>query len=206
MTEDEVFAFLEGRSPALADGYAPTLAFDTNTIFGNTKSDPGVELIDAINRANQRRGGAPEVGLVVPSVVLHEKIRQMAQRFGGRFDVEQPRGFLRAKNLRVESFGESHAIQVALRLQQRFPTHGDWRAFKKRRCLQGLGLPVGTFLSRDGSDCGATVDWLIVGHAEADGYLLVTNDSGPEFAAVTLRASLPTTLAAAQRLVSVRNA
>lgn len=204
MSPDEVLEFLDGRSAEL-DEHAPTLAFDTNAIFGDTKKDDGVALIDLVNVANAARGARPEIGLVLSAVVLHEKIRQMAQRRGAAFDASLPLGFMQAKRLRVEAFDDAHALAVARRLADLYPRHGDWRAFKKRRCLQCLGLAEEAS-SRDGSECGATVDWLVVGHAEARGYLLVSNDTGPEFAGVRRRAPLATVKEAAERLVASRAA
>lgn len=204
MSPEEVVAFLRGEW-ARERGEGPTLAFDTNTIFGdNPRSDPGIEVINTINRANAARGEAPPVRLVVPAVVFHEKVRQMIQRRGARFDASLPLGFVKSNNLEIEPFEEEHALKVAKRLHELYPTRDDWRAFKKRRCLQCLKLPAGTVTGGNGHDCGATVDWLIVGHAEAMGYLLVTNDGGPEFAGVTLRANLDTVLAAAKALLAAR--
>ena len=148
MTEDEVVLFLEGKSPALA-GRRPALAFDTNSIFGDHRGkDPGIELIDTINQANELRGAAPEIALVIPAVVLHEKLRQMGQRYGARFDVAQPLGFLRTKNLVVKGFGGPHAVGIAERLLRLYPKTGDWRAFKKRSCLRCLGLHPSTETTR----------------------------------------------------------
>lgn len=202
MTEDEVVAYLEGKTAGM-DGRSPTLAFDTNAIFGNTGRDAGFELINAINRANAERGDAPEVGLVVSSVVLHEKIRQMRQRYLGEFDDTQPLRFLREKHITVEAFDHSHALKVASRIQGLYPTKEDWWTFKKASCLNCLKVEESA-TSETGEACGATVDWLIVGHADAMGYLLVSDDRGPEFDAVTLRAKRDVTLAAAKRVLAAR--
>lgn len=204
MTGEEVVAFLKGEGRTTAEG-SPALAFDTNTIFGdNPRSDPGIDLINTINRANAVRGEAPAVRLVVPAVVFHEKIRQMTQRIGERFDVSLPLGFVSSNHLEVEPFDQRHALAVAKRLYERYQKRDDWRAFKKRRCLQCLKLPAETVTGGDGHDCGAAVDWLIAGQAEAMGYLLVTNDRGPEFTGVRLRANLPFVLAAATELLAAR--
>ncbi|MFO0603949.1 MAG: hypothetical protein U0324_12285 [Polyangiales bacterium] len=204
MSPEEVVAFLRGEGRTNEEG-PPALAFDTNTIFGdNPRSDPGIEVINTVNRANAARGEAPPVRLVVPAVVFHEKVRQMIQRRGGKFDASLPLGFVRSNNLEIEPFEQQHALAVAKRLHGIYPTRGDWRAFKKRRCLQCLKLSAATATGGDGHDCGATVDWLIVGHAEAMGYLLVTNDGGPEFVGVALRANLDTVLAAAKALLASR--
>ena len=144
--------------------------------------------------------------MVVPAIVLHEKIRQMRQSFGEKFDITQPLGFLRSKNLVVKGFGASHAIATAARVQRIHPRDDDWRAFKKRRCLECLGLPVSTPTSGDGHRCGAPVDWLIAGHAEAKGYLLVTEDTGPDLRGLSLSATVSVTLAAAKQVLLARNA
>jgi hypothetical protein len=204
MTAEEVVAFLQGEGRTTEEG-PPALAFDTNTIFGdNPRSDSGIDLINTINRANALRGEAPAVRLVVPAVVFHEKIRQMTQKRGDRFDVSLPLGFMSSNHLEVEAFDQKHALDVAKRLHLLYPTRGDWRAFKKRRCLQCLKLRADTVTGGDGHDCGATVDWLIAGQAEAMGYLLVTNDGGPEFTGVRLRANLAFVLAAATELLASR--
>jgi len=77
MNTPDVLDFLEGRT---APDHRPVLAFDTNTIFDDRQdADLGIELIDTINQANALRDAEPEVGLVIPSVVLHEKVRQMGR-------------------------------------------------------------------------------------------------------------------------------
>jgi hypothetical protein len=193
MTEAEIVEFFEGRSPLLP-GRSPTIAFDTNAIFGDHRSsDPGIELIDTINLINERRSAAPVIGMVIPALVLHEKLRKMAQRRGKAFDVSLPLAFLRAKNLVVKGFGLPHAVGTADRLSRAHPRQEDWRAFKKRRCLECLGLPETTSTQGDGHACGATVDWLIAGQAELKGYLLVTGDTGAEFRGLALSAPLRAT-------------
>jgi hypothetical protein len=204
MTEGDVVDFLNGTSAHLAKDTLPKLAFDTNAIFGNSPGDSGIQILNNINRANQLRGASPVIGLVVSATVLHEKIRQMAQRFGEKFDHEVPMQFVRGKEITVESFDEAQAIAVAKRLHRLYPKSEDWRAFKKRRCLECVGLRADTPASGSGEQCGATIDWLVVGHAEAQGYLLVSNDRGPEFAEVTLRATIDVVLAASERVLRDR--
>ena len=53
-----------------------------------------------------------------------------------------------------------------------------------------------------GQGCGATVDWLIIGHARAEGCVLVSDDTGPEFAGLVERVKLETLEAALLKLVS----
>lgn len=197
MTEDEVLAYL-GEAGA-------TLAFDTNTIFGRGGAvDPGIVLIDRINQINDLRKAEPPIRKVLPAVVLHEKLRQMRQAMlqrGRAFDPAQPENFMVSKKLTVEAFDRVHAERVAEHLATLYPATGSWRAFKKRRCLECVGLsPTHADATGDGHRCGATVDWLIAAQADQNGYLLVTNDLGPEFASVARRAEVAVIQAAADRL------
>lgn len=41
-----------------------------------------------------------------------------------------------------------------------------------------------------GQSCGATVDWLIGGHARAEGCILVTGDKGHEFRGIVEQVKL----------------
>jgi predicted nucleic acid-binding protein len=192
MTGDDVLEYL--RRPDAV------VAFDTNTIFGSGgQKDPGAALIACVNRINTLR--ATPIRKVVPAVVYHEKLRQMRQMLGARFIPSLPEGFLDSKKIEVESFDKPHAERTAERLGRLYPNQGEWRAFKKRRCLECVGLHPGTETAGDGSACGATIDWLIASQADANGYLLVTNDAGPEFVDVARRTSLDIANAAAQRLL-----
>lgn len=192
MTEDEVLAYL--RRPDAV------LAFDTNTIFkNNPDANRGTDLIDCINQINVTRERA--IRKVVPAVVLHEKLRQMRQTYGAGFSTTLPDQFLEEKVIQVEPFEKVHAEKAAARLWQLYPRHGDWRTFKKRRCLTCVGLPASTTTPRDGKECGATVDWLIAAQAEMNGYLLVSDDKGDEFKEVALLARLDVTSNAAKRLL-----
>ncbi len=53
-----------------------------------------------------------------------------------------------------------------------------------------------------GQGCGTTVDWLIIGHARAEGCVLVSDDMGPEFTGLIKRVKLGTLEAALLKLVS----
>ncbi|MDO9021271.1 MAG: hypothetical protein Q8S73_22910 [Deltaproteobacteria bacterium] len=192
MTGDEILEYL--RRPDAV------VAFDTNTIFGSGgQKDPGAALIACISRINVFR--VAPIRMVVPAVVYHEKLRQMRQEWGNEFDPSFPEGFLHSKHIVVEAFDKPHAERTAERLAALYPVDGAWRAFKKRRCLECVGLsPTLAGAEGDGSRCGATVDWLIAAQADMSGYLLVTNDLGAEFASVACMASVVATKAAAERL------
>ncbi len=201
MNREAVRAWLDGTSPLLA-GRTPTLAFDTNAIFGDKG---GVELLDTVNRANASRVGAPEIRLVLSSVVWCEKVHQMAERRGERFDPSLPLEFVRSKNVTIEAFDAEHALTVARRLAARFPSRAAWAQAKRGLYLRALGLSDDAS-ERDGTACSATLDWLVIGHAEAMGYLLVSDDRGAEFEDVTHRCTFTDALAAARDLLHARTA
>lgn len=200
MTESEILEFLEGRSP-LQKSRCPTLAFDTNAIFG---ARGGLDLIDTINLVNEHRGKAPRIFMVIPALVLHEKLRHMAQAHGDKFDPQMPLSVIRSKNLVVKGFGLPHAVQTASRIQELFPSMASFGDYKKRRCLQCLGLPESTSTSGNGNKCGASVDWLIAGQVELRGYLLVTSDTGSDMSNVRLSVQPAQCLSAAKRLLAGR--
>jgi hypothetical protein len=68
--------------------------------------------------------------------------------------------------------------------------------------VQCLGLPTATPTPGNGQGCGATVDWLIGGHARAEGCVLVTDDTGPEFAGLVERVRLDVLETALQDILS----
>lgn len=199
MKREAVLAWLTGQSPDL-EARTPTLALDTNAIFGRSG---GLDLLDAINRANEARGDAPEIRLVLSSVVWCEKLRQMGERFGARFDPSLPLDIAHEKKVVIEPFDGEHAKVVAQRLAERFPSRQAWADAKRARYLRALGLAADT-PTRDGTHCSGTIDWLVVGHAEAMGYLLVSDDGGPEFDGVTRRCTYAVASEAARALLRLR--
>ena len=86
---------------------------------------------------------------------------------------------------------------------ERYPTSKDWYRAKKERSLRSVGLdPDKVDASGTGQGCGATVDWLIIGHARAEGCVLVSDDTGPEFTGLVERVKLATLETALEKLVS----
>jgi hypothetical protein len=188
LTRDELSTLLRGTSGV-------TLAFDTNTIFGNSRRDPFLDLCDKLNAINNERlsGPLPPIRKVISAPVYAEKLQDLRAGFKRRnqaFDPSKIESFLSSKGIDVVDINRRHAEHLAEMLSIRYPQDGDWSAFKKRRCLDCLGLSPATKLEGTGQSCGAAVDWLVAGHADAESFVLVTNDTGPEFDSVRLKTEL----------------
>jgi hypothetical protein len=188
LSRDELSALLRGTKEV-------TLAFDTNTIFGNSRNDPFPDLCDKISALNARSPGPPRIRKVISAPVYAEKLhdlRSMCERQKRVFDPSMIASFLSSKSIEVVNISRHHAEHLAEMLARQYPGAGDWSAFKKRRCLDCLGLSPTTSTQGSGQSCGATVDWLVAGHAVAESFVLVTNDTGPEFDSVRLKTALVT--------------
>lgn len=177
------------------------LAFDTNALFGEGSL---FAVCSAVARHNERLAARdlPPVRLVVSAVAHAEKLFDLKQQFQDRFDGGVILRGLARKGLAVEPFGADHAIETAQRLGERHADTPAWHEAKRRRCLQCLGLPTATVTPGNGQGCGATIDWLIGGHARAAGCVLVTGDTGPEFAGLADRVRLDVLEAALQAILS----
>lgn len=177
-----------------------TLAFDTNALFAEQIL---LGTCNDVARLNDRLAASslPALRLVVCAVAHAEKLFDLKQRFRASFDVSAIVQGLAGKGLLIQPFATNHALETASRLGERYPTTGDWRAAKKKRCLQCLGLREEAAVTATGKGCGATVDWLVGGHARAEGSILVTDDTGPEFAGLVERVRLTTLSEALQGLL-----
>lgn len=177
-----------------------TFAFDTNAVFGE---GPLFAVCNAVSLYNERlaaRGLAP-LRLVVCTVAHAEKVFDLKQKFRGTFNIDVIVRGLQRKGLIIQPFDVKHALATAVRLGERHTTTAEWRAAKKKRCLECLGLPRETPAPGSGAQCGAMVDWLIGGHALSEGALLVTDDTGPELVGLTERLKLSTLKTAIEQLV-----
>jgi hypothetical protein len=167
------------------------LAFDTNAIFGNHPDDSFLMLCDSINTLNGRRNTS-RVRKVIAAPVYMEKLHDLRQAFP-TYDHERILKFLEAKGIEVVPVLPRHAEHVAGMLGELYPRTEDWHAFKRQRCLSCLGLMhLAHEVKGSGKHCGATIDWLVAGHADAEGHVLVTSDRGPEFDRVSRKAKLAT--------------
>jgi hypothetical protein len=168
------------------------LAFDTNTIFGNRRGDPFLDLCDRINQLNRIRQ-PKHIRKVIAAPVYMEKLHDLRQAFPS-YRHELIVQTLDAKGIEVLPVLQLHAEHIAEMLGKQYPGPNAWREFKRQRCLSCLRLPddLAHRATGNGKHCGATIDWLVAGHADAEGYVLVTNDRGPEFERVQRKTKLTT--------------
>jgi hypothetical protein len=193
MTEDEIAERLQ------AGGLK--LAFDTNALEGDSRRGAICDNVKLWNARLAERSLAP-VSLVVCAVVHHEKVFHLKQRLRDTFKPSVLLDGLKGMGLITVSYDAQHAMETGAWIGERYPTPNDWYRAKKERSLRSLGLdPNTTEVSGSGKSCGATVDWLIIGHARAEGCVLVSDDTGPEFAGLVERVKLGTLEAALAKLV-----
>ncbi len=174
MTPDDIYQFVQ------ADNV--TLAFDTNILF---RTSQFLSLCDLANEVNENRRviGLPgRISLCVPAVAHTEHLFHMAQKLASAFDITIVHHVLDQRNIEILDFTVGEAEHCVELLVQRYETPAKWYAFKKRRCLECIGLPNNYATEGSGKKCGAPNDWLIVAQANARKALLVTEDKGPEFA------------------------
>jgi predicted nucleic acid-binding protein len=176
------------------------LAFDTNALFSDRALIAVCSDVARVNDRLSRRGLRP-LRLLTSAVAHAEKLVDLKQKYKATFDAGVILRGLASKGLEIQDFTTDHALETATRLGERHTTTDDWRAAKKKRCLQCLGLGTDTLVTASGKGCGATVDWLIGGHARAEGCVLVTDDTGPEFAGLVDRVKLETLAEALRALL-----
>jgi len=171
MTPDDVYQLMQAADI--------TLAFDTSV----TVRRGFLSLCDQANWVNERRkalGLSKRIYLCVPAAAHTERLFDLAQDHGDRYDVEFVRGVLREHLIAVPDFTVRDAEHCAELLAQRYGTPAEWYAFKKRRCLECVGLPPRYYDEAQGTgqQCGAPNDWLIIAQASHEGMLLVMDDEG----------------------------
>lgn len=157
-----------------------TLAFDTNAVYSDRRLFDLCDLVDQFN-VRQEAAGRARVRLLLSAVAYAEKLFDLKQKFRDKFDMKTILEGLRRKNIEFQPFDDRHALETAVHLGQQYETDEKWQQAKRARYLSALGLSRNTAIEATGSSCGATVDWLIGGHALAEGCILVTNDTGIEF-------------------------
>lgn len=193
MTEDDIAELL--RSGGVR------LAFDTNAVEGDRRRDAVCNKVSQWNRKLSDQHLLP-VRLVVCAVAHHEKVFHLKQRFGSTFDASIIEVGLKSKGLVIKAYDARHALETGAWIGERYPTQNDWHLAKKERSLRSVGLdPSKVVAPGTGHGCGTTVDWLIIGHARAEGCVLVSDDTGPEFAGLVARVKLGILEAALQKLV-----
>lgn len=166
------------------------LALDTNALSGFRR------LAGVCNSVNLLRTAAEplDIRLCVPSVVHMEVLFDVRQTLKAAFDPNVVLQGLVDKGLTIEPFDAKHAEHAAERLAESFPRSEDWQAAKRRHCIEYLGLGLSEERVRElaakKKRCSATIDWVIAAHAAHEGWIMITNDKGPEVASLELKMSL----------------
>jgi len=156
-----------------------TMAFDTNALFSNQRFRKLCNNINRIKDCDDKY----QFNLVVPAPAHAEKLHDLKQQYQERYDFSEIIKGLTDKGISIASFEPHHADVVANLVGKQFPTTQAWCTFKRNRCIACLGLNTDkvTHIQGKGKTCGATIDWLIAGYAEAEGCLLITGDTREEF-------------------------
>ncbi|MEA3340327.1 MAG: hypothetical protein U9R15_10205, partial [Chloroflexota bacterium] len=125
-------------------------------------------------------GSSERIHLRVPAAAHVERLFDLAQEHKGDYDVNIVRRVLKERQVEIPDFTVRDAERCAELLVQRYKTPTEWYAFKKRRCLECVGLSPRYHSEAEGTGktCGAPNDWLIIGQASRKGHLLVMDDRG----------------------------
>jgi hypothetical protein len=172
MTPDEIYQLIQAVDT--------TLAFDTSvTVRGGF-----LNFCEQVNRVNTKREALnkPErIKLCVPVAAHVERLFDLAQHYGDQYNVEFINETLSRYQITVPNFTVTDAEHCAELLWQRYNTSDEWYAFKKRRCLECIGLPLNKYsrlAKGTGQQCGTPNDWLIIAQASRGTMLLVMDDLG----------------------------
>lgn len=175
-----------------------TLALDTNV---SRSSRVMVRLLD-LAAAVAARG--LDVRLAVPAPAFAEILMDLREHFAARYDPDRIATFL-TENARLDipAFDASDADHMAARLHARFGDDERWQQARIDAAFAELRLSgEADGLRRAKARCSASIDWLIGSQADRRGWLLVTDDRGPEFADIALRAGFAAVRAALKRLAA----
>jgi len=159
-----------------------TLAFDTNAIIGFSGAEARVTfgafwtVCDDASRLRDEAREPLSIEIVVPALAHLEVLHDLRTTIGARFDRARVERELQSKQVAIPPFHDEAALKASETLHRWFPDAGLWRAAKRARCLEVLGL-------RDapGQAGLASIDWAIAAQAEAEGWILVTDDARAEF-------------------------
>lgn len=157
-----------------------TLAFDTSV----TARRGFISMCEQVGRINVKRaalGFSVRIELCVPATAHAERLFDLAQEYGDKYDVNFVNTLLTGYQVQIRDFTVSDAEHCTELLMQRYGTPSAWYAFKKRRCLECVGLPIAMYeqlAAGTGQHCGAPNDWLIIAQASQGKMLLVMDDQG----------------------------
>jgi len=167
LSEDEVHARLRSAS-------APVAALDSNVVFGNGL----LRILVEVSRWNKDGVDGPKLRLVIPALVHAEHTAFERRKHGPDFDITKLRAPLQTHNFLfdpptsdndtdhwVAPFDVTAAESCAEALARRWGTEKEWDRERKLRRWDS-----------------SPVDLYIWAQAAANDWLLVTNDTGHEFA------------------------
>ncbi len=107
------------------------LCFDTSAVFGTTS---GPALLHSV------RARYPKRELILPSWTVAERVRQLRQDLGHKFDPSVVRGFLRDPNLKLKlsEFSAEVALDSWVAVTAQLPGHWSWEGLpeSRRPCAQ----------------------------------------------------------------------
>ena len=168
MTDDELRALIEAGA---------TLSIDTNI---SRSSRFMFELLALVKTIAER---SIKVRLVVPAPAFAEILMDLRERYGKRYDPDQIDSLIQDNALlKIEPFTDADAQHMAARLHARYGADAAWQKAKidAALCELKLGDRIDE-LRKPTARCSATIDWLIGSQAARAGWVLITEDTGPEF-------------------------
>lgn len=112
-----------------------TIAFDTNVLFRDKSL---IKLCDNVNLL--KLYGNKKIRLVVPAPAHLEKLHDLKQQRKEDYNLDFVLKSLGDLGIEITAFEPRHAEIVAELIGKQFPTTQDWRNFKRKRCLNCLGL------------------------------------------------------------------
>lgn len=153
------------------------LAFDTS-VTARRGFLPFCEQVNRINVKRDAMGSRQQIGLCVPAVAHTERLFDLAQQYQNNYNIQFINEVLANHQIEIPPFTSEDARRCADLLFQRYKTPAKWYAFKKRRCLECVGLPFDRPTQGTGQTCGAPNDWLIIAQASDQNMVLVMDDVG----------------------------
>ena len=191
MTDIEVLLRLSGSEVRLA--------FDTSAVFADA---PFLTVCALVARLNALRSEENPIRLAICAAAHAEKLFDLKQEKKELFNEAAVMKILERKGVSVLPFDRQHARRLAELLGERYPDTKAWRAAKRQRYIETLGIQnMQEQIPGSGRACSATVDWLIAAHAIEESCLLVTEDGGPEFRGVIERVKMASLKKALEELL-----
>lgn len=178
------------------------IAFDTNSLW---RRQIWAQACGRLRAWAREHGLQPM--LVVPAIVHTEHVLHMRHERGASFSPTKVEEALASIGLTIVALDRPTAEAVAEVLAGRYPEPHLWQQAKR------AALPNATPASGDAAGPAPTsprrrrvpmtTDWLIAGQAVAGDWILVCDDTGPEFREDVQRVPLDDFVAAVDQLASL---